>query len=336
MKQLAIIILLFLIFAQSQAQDFIYDAGMWNITDNREYANQRDRSKTYFGTQTWAEVGFRVDSIHSFVVGANYFYEFGSHNPLQYVFPVMYYHAKYKGVDLYAGAFERKNKFKYPLALLSDTVSYFRPNIEGLLLSHTNKNGHHNLWIDWTSRQSFVHRETFLVGISGQQHWGNFYASHYAILYHFAGTVNPPPDHSLRDNAAVNVNVGYNFSSFVPLDSLSFSIGSLTGLDRTRSEGDDWNTPSGLLLQANAAYKFVGTEWLAYFGPGMDVMMGDALYLAGNYGRADFYFVPFHNERIRTRLVFSWHYHQGDIKSTQQALSIDISLKPRSYTYKTY
>jgi hypothetical protein len=329
-------VLLTLSLLSVMAQELDYDAGLWNFVDNREYANQRDRSKTYLATQAWAEVGFRIDSMHRFMVGLNYLYEYGSHNALQYAFPIAYYHGHYKAWDLYMGAFERKDKHRFPLALISDTLAYFRPNIEGLLLHYDNGRGFsQQLWIDWTSRQTEVHRETFLVGLSGRKDFGPFYLNHFLVLYHFAGVLNPPPGHTLRDNAALNINLGYDLTKRSGLDSLSFSVGILTGIDRSRADMQ-WNTPSGLLAQLNAAYRFAGAELLYYHGPGLDVMMGDALYLDGNYGRADFYFMPVQKQNFRARLIFSWHLHQGDLRSTQQALAIDIRLKPKKYLYHTY
>ena len=86
-------------------QKFDFNAGMWSFVDNREYAYQKTGAKTYLATQTWAEAGFRIDSLHCFMAGLNYMYEYGSHNPLQFGFPIAYYHFHHKSIDFYAGKF---------------------------------------------------------------------------------------------------------------------------------------------------------------------------------------------------------------------------------------
>ena len=46
--------------------------------DNREYKDFVSRSRTYSGTRTALDFGLNIDTLNSFVVGANAIHEFGA------------------------------------------------------------------------------------------------------------------------------------------------------------------------------------------------------------------------------------------------------------------
>src|SRR6201996_6250769 len=123
--------------------------------DNREYKDFVARSRTYSGTRTALDFGLNVDSLNSFVVGANAIHEFGAIPYFLKVDPVAYYKFNNKNWRFSIGEFPREGLLdNYPRALLNDTLQYYRPNIEGLFLRYTSNNKlfWENMWIDWVSR----------------------------------------------------------------------------------------------------------------------------------------------------------------------------------------
>jgi hypothetical protein len=87
-----------------------------------------------------------------------------------------------------------------PLALMTDTFQYYRPVLEGILIDYRTPGFRHNIWIDWTSRQSYRKREAFLLGFSGYAERGMLIWQHHFIMTHLAHSLS----HALKngyDNA---------------------------------------------------------------------------------------------------------------------------------------
>src|ERR1700761_4512369 len=183
--------------------------------DNREYKDFVARSRTYSGTRTALDFGLNVDSLNSFVVGANAIHEFGAQPYFLTVNPIAYYKFKNKNWLFHIGEFPREGLLDdYPRALLNDTLRYFRPNVEGMLVRFTNnKNFKETFWLDWVSRQTATAREQFLFGMSGKyspSQFGPFYISHYFLLLHDAGSATV--DDPITDNGGAQLKLGLNFS----------------------------------------------------------------------------------------------------------------------------
>jgi len=317
---------LFILFAQiTFCQVFEWKAGFTGIADNREYFNTVTVPQTIFGSRVTLECGLNVDKFHQFRVGFNYLYEYGSTITSRQPDPVIYYKGYKEPLTLFIGAFPRKNLLLYPLVLLTDTLNYFRPNIEGMLLMVNGKWGYQNLWIDWTSRQTDTERETFLFGLSGRINKGILFFTHHLLMYHFAGSKIPIPDDSIRDNGGGVFRFGMDLSGATRLDSLIFSAGSIISFDRIRKTGE-WQTPSGILSEINATYKGFGIRTLYYRGEGHQLLYGDGFYKADSYGRTDFYFTPINSTHVKGRFTYSLHFIEGKTDNSQSfILSIDIN-----------
>ena len=152
--------------------------------DNREYKDFISRSRTYSGTRTALDFGLNIDTLNSFVVGANAIHEFGAVPYFLKVNPIAYYSVHNKNWLFNAGEFSRTGLIdNYPRALLNDTLQYYRPNIEGLFLRFLNnkKNFTETMWIDWVSRQTDTQREECVIGLEGKYRpnpFGPWYSSH--------------------------------------------------------------------------------------------------------------------------------------------------------------
>lgn len=320
------LVTIFIFFIQSSnAQEFKWNIGFDGIADNREYFNTLTTPQTILAARIRGEMGFDLENYHQIRGGLNYIYEFGSSDSLLRPYITMYYHAEKAPYNFYMGTFPRKNLLNYPLALITDTLLYYRPNIEGLYLKLFGNWGYENFWIDWTSRQTNVDRETFLFGFSGTINWKTLFLQHYFVMHHFAGPAIPIPNDHLRDNGGLIIRSGINLSSMIGIDSLTISTGIVNSIDRIRGFYD-WTLKYGSISEIHVNYKGYGMNALAYFGEGHDFMFSEGFYQARSYGRLDLFFTPLQFDRIKGRFMLSFHFIEGSIDYSQSfLLSVDIT-----------
>jgi len=313
-------------FAPSDGQEMEWAYGFDGFLDNREYQNTVQYSQTIFGARTWLELGGNIDQVHRLRAGLNYMYEFGSTFDAIKPSPVLYYQLHYKPVNFYIGSFPRNDILDFPLALLTDTLNYYRPEIEGMSLSYDiGKWGFENVFIDWTGRQSDNDPEQFMFGFSGRFNYKIFYFTHHFLMGHFAMPLIRPPDFHLRDNGGFDLNLGTDLSNLVFFDTVNISIGMLVSLDRIRGVYDGWETPAGFIAQANLGYRGLGLKGTYYRGQGHEFLYGDSFYKAREYGRMDIYWQPFANRNVQGKIVFSLHFIEQSVDYSQQVL-ISINL----------
>jgi len=147
---------------KAQLADFYI--GFDGILDNRELTTPYVKSQTIFGARINPGVSFGFDSYHSVNLGINYMYEFGGE--LFGVEPQLdlYYNFKSEHFNFLVGSFPRKDLMDYPLMLLTDSLDYYRPNMEGASVSFAWEWGDAHAWIDWTGRITTETREEYLAG----------------------------------------------------------------------------------------------------------------------------------------------------------------------------
>lgn len=298
--------------------------------DNREYKDFVSRSRTYSGVRTALDFGLNVDSLNSFVVGANAIHEFGAIPYFLKVDPVAYYKFNNKNWQFNIGAFPRAGLIdNYPRALLNDTLQYYRPNVEGMFLRYisNNKSFTESLWIDWVSRQTDTQREEFLFGLEGKYKpnpYGPFYISHYFLLLHDAGAAILTPNDHIMDNGGAQVRLGVDFSHKAFLDSLSVEAGVMTSLERTRGV-DQLQTPKGFVASAYLSYWRLAIFNEFYAGQGSHIIYGDAFYEKKFYNRTDFIITPFVASRLKGQFIFTMHKTPG-FTSNQEAFRLTYDL----------
>jgi hypothetical protein len=292
-----------------RAQEFVYNIGYLGFFDNREYFNEFVNDQTFFGSQVSGELGYSFNENNRIMAGANYVYEFGSKG--EWIVPdfTAYYYGKRKNLGLYLGSFPRVNIINMPLALMTDTFQYYRPNVEGILIEYKTTGFRHNIWIDWTSRQSYQKRETFLLGFSGFAKKGIFIYQHHFVMTHLAHSLNHNSDERIRDNAGFSVKPGLDLSKVTGLDSLAFSAGVLGSYDRIRSIYD-FRFPIGFLGEIVAEYRGFGLHGTLYSGESQIITSGDGFYKSSFYSRADAYY-QVSNSNIDGKLQFSFHFLPG-------------------------
>jgi hypothetical protein len=320
-----------LVSGATSAQNVDFHLNGMGFFDNREYKEFPARSRTYSGVRTTLDVGFNIDSLNHFVVGANMLHEFGGKQFFVKVNPTIYYSFTGKNWLFNAGAFPREGLLTdYPRAMLNDTLRYFRPNVEGLLTRFKNDHFTETVWIDWVSRQTNTDREQFLFGFSGKYQpslSGPLYLAHYFFLLHDAGPAIAIPDDHIRDNGAAQVKLGANFSHKTFLDSLTIEAGGMLSLERTRGL-DGFQKPKGFVANAYLSYKRFALFDEFYKGDGHHITFGDAYYEKSTYNRLDIIYTPFLYKGLTGQFILSLHNTPG-YSSNQQAFRLiyDIGRK---------
>lgn len=322
---LYVLVVLLTISTIVRAQNIEGAVGLHSFADNREYGKSGRYPQTIFGIRISPELGLLLDSTHRIRVGFNALHEFGSPKFTNHIDPVVYYQYMKNNWNFYMGAFPRyKLLTDYPRSILTDTLNYYRPNVEGMLVKYENKHFRQTVWIDWTSRQTATARENFLFGLSGTYKTGLFFVSHYAMMLHNAGpAVSIEGDH-IEDNGALAVKVGLDLSNKTFLDSLTINAGGLMSFERVRTIGG-WKTPKGLLLEFHAEYRRFGIINSYYNGEGHNIRFGDRFYTSKVYNRTDLTWRPILFKNIEGILDLSFHFVDGVVDS-QQAFGLRYNI----------
>ncbi len=316
---------IFLLLRNTAGQTFDWRTGFDGFFDNREYFNQFTSDQTIFGSRIYAEAGFSLDDHNHFMAGFSYLYEFGSKGDLIAPDIIIYYHAHKGPLQFFFGAFPRKELIHQPLMLLTDTLNYYRPQAEGMFVEFRRSWGYHNIWIDWTGRQTNTRRETFLIGGTGHIGKGILFYEHHFNMYHYAAPAIPIPDDHLRDNGGLTAVCGLNLSVKLPVDSAFISSGIGLSFDRIRNVYD-FRTPIGWYSELGAEYKGFGIHGTCYLGDSHTIIYGDKFYASDSYQRVDLYYAANHSKRISGKLQFSFHFVPGVVDYSQM-LVISINLE---------
>ncbi|KPK82779.1 MAG: hypothetical protein AMS27_14040 [Bacteroides sp. SM23_62_1] len=325
MRFIGFIILFIGIITQVHGQELEWLFGVDGFLDNREYYNTVQIPQTMFGSRMRFEIGGNYDQIHRLRAGLHYIYEFGGEPDAIKPLPTLYYQLDYQSFLFYLGAFPRRDLLDYPLAILTDTLNYYRPNIEGSYLGYRWDWGYQNIFIDWTSRQTDTDFERFMFGFSGRINYSFMFLSHHFLMGHFARPRITPPGFHLRDNGGFDLILGADLSGFTFFDTLTVSAGALVSLDRIRNVYEGYETPAGFLANMLMSYRGIGLQGTYYRGQGHEFLYGDSFYKARGYGRLDLFWQPFKKHNIRGKIEFSVHFIEQTIDYSQQILvSIDI------------
>jgi hypothetical protein len=321
---LAHITLLFLLCQSGLAQKPKFYLGLDAIMDNREYYTPYGTHQTIFGMRVDPGVSFTFDSLHSVHLGINYMYEFGGE--LLGVTPQidLYYSYQAEQFKMKFGSFPRRDVLDYPLILLTDTLNYYRPNIEGATVFYQWEWGEVHAWVDWTGRETPETRESILAGVDATFRTRIFYLTTIATRYHLAKTTSPDDSNQIRDDGSLVGILGANLSSLTTLDELDLSTGWVSTYLYARPEDFVWT--GGWLSRLTARYKIFGVKGTYYIGDAPPLAYGDPLYRSGNYGRIDLFVDPFKNPRITSKIGWNLHFLPGDGLYHSQQILISIML----------
>jgi hypothetical protein len=321
-RALAIFILAPLLSINAMAQQLDWKTGYLGFLDNREADDRSYYAQTMFGSRLRGEIGFSPDGKNRLAAGLDFLYEFGWNGPYRRPSVVLYYENSFRNLDISFGAFNRYKKTDMPLALLTDTLNYYRPNIEGFFIEYKKGAFRQNVWLDWTGRKTVANRESFLFGFSGYYAKGLFIYQHHFIMNHISLTEPMEVGTYVRDDLGGTVKAGINLSSLTKLDSLVVIAGIIGSADRQR-DLYDFRFSGGWTCELEAQYKRLGLHELVCFSNGLTILSGDSPYSSDFYNRTDLYYQII-NSFIDARLQISYHHiPMADEVSTMVVIRIN-------------
>jgi len=295
-----------------------WDVSFHGFADNREYAKSGRYAQTIFGARIAPEVGLAVDSIHRLKAGVNYLREFGTKNVGREFTPTVYYNYKKQGFNFYIGMFPRYGLLSdYPRAILNDTLLYYRPNVEGMLLRYTNNVLFQQIWIDWTSRQADTVPEQFMVGLSGKVRADLLYFAHHILLWHNALPKKKSANDHVQDNGAASGRIGIDLSGYTFLDSLDVNAGAIIGYDRLR-DVYGWRISKGFITTLQATYRNFFLNNTFFTGQPLNIPYGDRFYTARRYDRVEIGWTPLRYKGLEGTFTASFHFTPGAMDNQQQ------------------
>jgi len=319
MKKLLTILFVLITFL-GNSQDFEYQVLFEGIGDNREYFNDIAYPQTILGARGAFEVGVKFDN-HRIRGGLSQLLEFGSDIDAQIPKLTLYYQFKNDKNEFLFGAFPRRDKIDFPLAMLTDTLLYYRPNIEGMFSELHWEWGRQNAFIDWISRQTDYNSEIFTAGTSGEIFVQNLFLQNYILMTHDAVPIIRTADTHIEDYLGFALQAGIRTRENSAFDGY-IKAGVLGSSFRQRSVTDGYINAASFFAEAKGRYKVFGIKSVLSSGGSHKFAYGDLFYRAKNYSRTDAIWYFINHEKVKG--VFNLSFHVIDWKelNMQQQLSV--------------
>ncbi len=291
------------------------------FADNREYQYEYQYPQTIFGFRVTPYISTTVDSVHHFRAGVNTLYEFGGSIGSKNFIPEVYYNYRGKSLDLKFGSFPRREDFSdYSLLLLTDTLFYFRPTVQGLMAKAKKGKLNARFWIDWVSRQTARNKEQFLFGLVAKYKTGPFFVEDQFSMLHDAFAAIRQPDDVLHDNGANILKGGLEWEGEGMFDRLLVAFGMASGYERARAL-NQLRTPSGFLQELVYEKKWFVFRNTFFAGQSFNQVFGDRFYRARRYNRTDLRIRFFRKSKVSCLFTYSIHRVDGQWDN-QQALQL--------------
>lgn len=319
MKKLFFVLITFVALA-GRSQDFEYQVLFEGIGDNREYFNEIAYPQTILGVRGAFETGVKFDN-HRLRGGLSFLQEFGSDIDSQKPKLTLYYELKNEHNEFVFGAFPRRDKINFPLAMLTDTLLYYRPNIEGMYGKINWEWGHQNGFIDWISRQTDYNSEIFTAGTSGEIFVKNFFLQNYILLTHDAVPIIRTPDTHIEDYVGFALQGGIRTQNKSKLQGY-IKAGILESSYRDRAVSGSFQTAVSIFAEANGRFGNFGFKSVLNSGAGHKFAYGDLFYRAENYLRTDVIWYFINHEKIKGKFNLSFHIIDWNDLDQQQQLSV--------------
>jgi len=303
----------------SSAQKLEYNIQFHGIGDNREFSKSGyGDSKTILGERTSFELGTTVDENHQLRIGLSHLFEFGSNMDFHQPKLTAYYHFSDKNTEFYFGAFPRMNLLNFPLAFLTDTLQYYRPNVEGMYGKYTWDWGQQTGFVDWTGRQTANVREAFLAGSNGRINFNSFFFENYMVIYHLASRAILNPDIHVEDNAAFSFLLGADLKKLIPIKQAYIKVGTLGSLYKERKVMEDYIKAWSFTGELYAESKKFALKSTWSIGDGHRITMGDRFYDANTYVRTDLIWKFIDSDHVQGKFNISIHITEKEVEQSQQ------------------
>ncbi len=318
--KLGLTLLLVFVFFIGNSQDFKYQILFEGIGDNREYTNDYSYPQTILGARGAFELGVDFEG-HKLRGGLSFLQEFGSDIDAQKPKLIIYYQFQSEQTNFLFGAFPRRDKINFPLAMLTDTLLYYRPNIEGMYGKVNWAWGNQNAFVDWISLRSEKSLEIFTAGASGEIFYKNVFLENYFLLNHEFCSEERNPNETTKDHLGFALQVGIkslkeaNFKGYIKAGVLASSC-------RERGVTDGFQNAASFFAEAYAKYKNFGVKSVLSSGAGHNFAFGDPFYKTNDYLRTDVIWYFINHEKIKGKFNISFHIIDWEQLNNQQQLSI--------------
>jgi hypothetical protein len=319
MKKLLTILFVLITFL-GKSQEFEYHVLFEGIGDNREFFNDLAYPQTILGARSAFETGVMFDN-HRLHGGLSFLQEFGSDIDAQKPKLTMYYQFKDNENEFLFGTFPRKNRIDFPLAMLTDTLLYYRPNIEGMFGKVLWNWGHQNAFIDWISRQTDDNREIFTAGISGEIFLKNIFLQNYILMTHVSNPKIRIPGETVKDYLGFALQAGIRTNEKSKLQG-HLKVGILESSFRDRFISKSFQNSVSFFAEAKGKFKNFGIKSVLSSGAGHKFTYGDLFYKAINYWRTDAIWYFINHEKVKGTFNFSFHVIDWKELNNQQQLSV--------------
>lgn len=303
-----------------QAQNVEYAITFEGIGDNREYFSGKAMPQTILGSRGAFEIGYKTGN-HRIRGGLSHLLEFGSAIDFHQPHLTLYYQFSDEQKTFLFGAFPRRGRIDFPLVMLTDTLLYYRPNIEGLFGEVRWEWGKQNGFVDWVSRQTTVKRENFMAGFSGELFHKNLFLENYLLLFHDAGPAADIPGDHIKDYFGYALRAGIRTSGTSRLQA-HLKAGILNSGYRERNVTEGFIHSNSFFAEMAGRYKNYGIKSVLNAGGGHRFAYGDRFYRATNYWRTDVIWHFINHEKVRGRFNLSFHLIDWKDLDQQQQLSI--------------
>jgi hypothetical protein len=288
-----------------KAEGLKFNLAFDGLFDNREFKGDV-MPQTIYGMRLTPEIGIERGN-HLIMGGVSKIWEFGSKGDIDPT-PVLYYKFTQDKWSASFGNIPRTHlQRQLPDAFLYDSIAFFEPVIGGTLIQYYGSDLEVELYCNWFSRQRMYDREAFRIVNDLQYNLSFVSVGYYAALTHFAGSIEP--GHSLYEKFMFNPWIRFDFSEFMPANTVLKLEGGLLGSGIRCRTFPDWNKYFGFLGKIEAGWKWFNVQSTFYKGDCQQEFLHDPD--AGiQFHRSD----PFYNHTFynKTRMGIQF-YDDGNI-----------------------
>ncbi len=343
----------------TDAQELLYNVEFETYLDNREYSAS-DEFKSFSGSDFAVtlipEVGVGFDKHNRIFIGAEMTKNFGADDGGKFfstISPMLYYAYDTERWSATAGLFQKSRMVleDYSSAFFSEYSLFDDSIATGIMGRYMSGSSYVELVVDWEGQPSETTREKFRLLSSARKWFGEkFYLGYNLSITHFAGQ-ELEGFGNVVDNVLVNPVVGFQLSGAYEFDA---RVGYLQSLQRDRSYGNEWLSPSmvelgfrierwGLSLDEKI---YIGDNLMPLYGGhtlvdgtimeyGYQLYTGDVFFMTegGYYNRAALsYDRQFYDGRVSLGVSFVTHAVKGGL-TTEQLLQLTVSLGGRLHKW---
>ncbi len=350
--------LLSFVVASATAQTVGYDVEFSSTFDNREFseiATLSERSGTDFVVGLTPKAYFNFAEGSSLNLGADFTQPIGCGASDLDIAGIIYYGYDSEKWSVSMGLFERSRMMigSYSTAFYSTDYLLEDSVIGGVMGRLMRDKSYIEFVCDWEGQPSETQREKFRLLSAARRYWNNIYIGYNLSITHFAG-MERDGFGNVVDNVLLNPCVGARFDmGEVGVDG---RVGYLQSLQRDRSYGNTWLSPSMVEIGAKLSYRGFSIDEAIYLGDnlmplygghtldsGEHMEYGELLYTGdptfatdgGFYNRAAFRFdKSLCDDMIEVGVAFVTHATSEGL-ATEQLLSLGVNFGGKLYSRET-